>query len=173
MRLPNGAVLTVAFLLVAAASPAQSLGDAAAKEKARRKTVAKPTKVINDDDLRTGGGVVSGSGTEGVTEGTASGTPGEGGAAGASGKKEKSEEEARAEAQADWRKKLDTANQQAAQARDLVSQVQVSLNDTSGGVYTPRRAALFADLEEAKKRQAAADQKVADLTEQGRRNGYR
>lgn len=172
MRFLYGAALTAVFVLVAAASPAQSLGDASAKEKARRKTVTKPTKVITDDDLRTGVGVVSNPGTDGGTEGTTPGAPAEGGAA-APAKKGKSEDELKAEAQAEWRKRLDAANQEAAQARDLVNQIQGALNDTSGGVYTPRRAGLQTQLDDAKKRQADADQKVATLTEEGRRNGWR
>ncbi len=169
MRLPYGAALTAAFLLVAAASPAQSLSDAAAKEKARRKTVP-PTKVITDDDLRTGGGTVSSPGTETGTP-APSPSPGEGGAA--SAKKPKSEDEQKAEAQADWRKRLDAANKEAAAARDLVNQIQSALNDTSGGVFTPRRAGLQTQLEDAQKQQTAAEQKIASLTEEGRRNGWR
>ncbi len=173
MRLLYGAALTAALLLVAAASPAQSLGDAAAKEKARRKTVTKPTKVITDEDLRTGGGVVSNPGTEAATEGTTPGTPAEGGAAAAPGKKEKTADELQAEAQGEWRKKLDAANQEVAQTQSLVNDMQLALNDTSGGVYTPRRAGLQAQLDEAQKKLAAAQGKVTSLTEEGRRNGWR
>jgi hypothetical protein len=175
MRLLNGAALTAALLLVAAASPAQSLGDAAAKEKARRKTVPKAGKVITDDDLRTGGGTVSNPGTD-PAEPTASPSPGAEGATGATGKKEekkKTDDELRAEAQTDWRKRLDAANQEAATARERVSQIQLALNDTSGGVFTPRRATLQTQFDEAQKASAAADQKVATLTEEGRRNGWR
>jgi hypothetical protein len=173
MRLLNGAALTAAFLLVAAASPAQSLGDAAAKEKARRKTVPKPGKVITDEDLRTGGGTVSGGSQDPATP-TASPSPGaEGTAAKKEEKKEKTEEELKTEAQADWRKRLDAANQEASTARERVNQIQLALNDTSGGVFTPRRAALQTQFEEAQQKAAAAEQKVAALTEEGRRSGWR
>jgi hypothetical protein len=173
MRLLNGAALTAALLLVAVASPAQSLGDAAAKEKARRKTVAKPGKVITDDDLRTGGGTVSNPGTDAATP-TASPSPGAEGANPAKKEeKKKTEDELKAEAQADWRKRLDAANQEAATARERVNQIQLALNDTSGGVFTPRRAALQTQFDEAQKASAAADQKVAGLAEEGRRNGWR
>ena len=170
MRLLYGAALTAAFLLVAAASPAQSLGDAAAKEKARRKTVAKPTKVITDDDLRSGGGVSS-PGTE-STETTPGASP-EGGAAATPGKKEKSADDQKAEAQAAWRKNLDAANKQVAQFQADAGQIQAALNDTSGGVYTARRATLQTQLDTTNKRLAEAQQKVASLNEEGRRNGYR
>jgi F0F1-type ATP synthase membrane subunit b/b' len=40
-------------------------------------------------------------------------------------------------------------------------------------VYTPRRASLQTGLDEAQKNLAAAEQMLADLQEEGRRNGYR
>jgi hypothetical protein len=173
MRLLNGAALTAALLLVASAGSAQSLGDAAAKEKARRKTVSKPGKVITDEDLRTGGGTVSSPGTEPAPGPSPS--PGAEGATAAKNpeKKEKTDDELKAEAQVEWRKRLDAANQEAATARERVNQIQLALNDTSGGVFTPRRAALQTQFDEAQKAAAAAEQKAASLTEEGRRNGWR
>jgi hypothetical protein len=172
MRLLNGAALTAALLLVAVASPGQSLSDAAAKEKARRKTVPKSGKVITDEDLRTGGGTVS---APGGTEPSpaASPSPGAEGAAKKEEKKEKTEDELKSEAQADWRKRLTEANTEATTARERVNQIQLALNDTSGGVFTPRRAALQTQFEDAQKQASAAEQKVAALTEEGRRNGWR
>src|SRR5262245_15817435 len=166
MRLLTGAALTAALLLVAAASSAQSLSDAAAKEKARRKTVSKPGRVITDEDLRTGGGTVSNPGTEPAPAPSPS-PGGEGGtAANKEGKKEKTEDELKAEAQADWRKRLEAANQEAATARERVNQIQLALNDTSGGVFTPRRATLQSQFDEAQQKATAADQKVAALGEE-------
>ena len=161
MRFLHGAALTMTLLLVAAASPAQSLGDAAAKEKARRKTVAKPTKVITDDDLRTGGGVVSNPGTETAAEGTTPGTPAAGGAA-APAKKEKSADEVKAEAQAAWQKQVDVTNKQVAQYQADASQIQLALNDTSGGVYTARRATLQTQLDDTNKRLAEAQAEAGE-----------
>ncbi len=174
MRLLHGATLTVAMLLVAAASPAQNLGDAAAKEKERRKTVQKPTKVITDDDLRTGGGVVSSPGSPNTpAPGASPAATKEGAAAGAPAKKEKTADEIKAEAQAEWRKKLDAANAESTEAKGFVDSIQLQLNDTSGGVFTPRRATLQSQLDQANKKYADAQAKVASLTEEGRRNGYR
>jgi hypothetical protein len=174
MRLLNGAALTAALLLVAAASDAQSLGDAAAKEKARRKTVPKSGRVITDEDLRTGGGTVSGGSQDAATPGPSPSPGAEGDkAAKKEEKKEKTEEELKAEAQADWRKRLDAANQEASTARERVNQIQLALNDTSGGVFTPRRATLQTQFDEAQQKAAAAEQKLAALSEEGRRNGWR
>src|SRR5262245_2589975 len=173
MRLLNGAALAAALLLVATASPAQSLGEAAAKEKARRKTVPKSGKVITEEELRTSGGTVSSHGQPAPAP-SASPSPGAGGAAKKEGApKEKSADEQAAEAQADWRKRLGEASQEANTRRERVNQIQVALNDTSGGVFTPRRAALQTQLEQAQQEAAAADQKVAAITEEGRRRGWR
>jgi hypothetical protein len=177
MRLLHGAaVATAALLLGAVSARAQSLSDAAAKEKERRRNVAKPAKVVTDEDLRSGGGTVSNPAASDTTA-AASGDakPGEGqpGKEGAAAKKEKTDDELKAEAQGAWRKKLEAANTELSQAQSLVSQIQAELNDTSGGVYTPRRAGLTTQLEDARKKQADAEQKVAALMEEGRRNGWR
>jgi len=175
MRLLHGAaVSTAALLLVAVGVQAQSLSDAAAKEKERRKSVSKPAKVVTDEELRQGGGTVSSSGAEAPATGEAKPADGQAGKEGAApAKKEKTEDELKAEAQAQWRKKLDAANAEVAQAQTLATQIQAELNDTSGGVYTPRRAGLQTQLDEARKRQADAEQKVTALSEEGRRNGWR
>jgi hypothetical protein len=177
MRLLHGAaVATAALLLAATFAPAQSLSDAAAKEKERRKSVPKPAKVVTEEDLRSAGGTVSSTSTPDSTPaagGDAKPAEGQAGKEGASAKKEKSEDELRAEAQTAWRKKLDAANAEMSQAQGLVTQIQAELNDTSGGVYTPRRAGLQTQLDDARKRQANAEQSVSALSEEGRRNGWR
>ena len=172
MRVLHGAAFTVALVLVASASPAQSLSDAAAKEKARRKTVNAPGKVITDEELRAGGGTVSSPGQPAATP-TASPSPGAAGAAKKDAPKEKTADELSAEAQADWRKRLGEANTEASTRRERVNQIQVALNDTSGGVFTPRRAALQTQLDQAQKDAATADQKLASIQEEGRRQGWR
>ncbi len=60
MRVLHAATLVaaVAFLAGPVAS-AQSLGDAAAKEKAKRKGKSEPAKVFTEDDLRSAGGVAN------------------------------------------------------------------------------------------------------------------
>src|SRR5262249_4974105 len=173
MRLLHGAAVTTAALLLGAAfAQAQSLSDAAAKEKERRRTVAKPAKVVTDDDLRSGGSVGSSPASDATASGEAKPAEGQPGKEGAA-KKEKTEDELKAEAVAAWRKKLDAANTELSQAQGQVSQIQLELNDTSGGVYTPRRAGLTTQLEDAKKKQADAEQKVQALTEEAPRNGGR
>jgi hypothetical protein len=61
----------------------------------------------------------------------------------------------------------------AATYRDQAAKIQNDLNDTSGGLYSSRRATLVTLLEETQRKLAETEAKVADLEEQGRRNGYR
>jgi hypothetical protein len=169
-----------ALFFAPGALPAQSLAEAAAKEKARRKALEesskKPARSYTEDDLaRAGGGKGSTSFTSGPDAAPA--PAGEGSAAPAtegasSGKAEKSEDEKRAEAQAAWRKSLDEARTSATNYRDQVTKLQNDLNDTSN-LYGSRRTTLMNFLDDTKAKLSAADAKVADLEEQGRKSGYR
>lgn len=169
MRLAHAAVLVAAgFILSPPALSAQSLSEAAAKEKERRK--GKTAKVYTEDDLRRAGGPLNSS-TPAAPSPTASPKPEEGKAGAKKG--EKTEEELRAEKEADWHKRLETAQKNVAALQDNVNKLQLDLNDMSGGVYSPRRATIANLLEETKKQLADAQQTVENLQEEGRRNNYR
>lgn len=176
MRFRNLAAVAVGTVLVVpSALLGQSLGEAAAKEKARRKALEesrkKPARSYTDDDL----GRVKGTnasfptGSEAApaesTEKKDAGTPG-------TKETEKTEEQKKAEASAAWRKKLDKANQDVTTLRNQVDKIQTDLNDTSGGLYSSRRTTLLNLLEETKKKLADAQQQVTTLEDDGRRNGY-
>jgi hypothetical protein len=177
MRLHHAAVLAAAALLVGSVASAQGLGDAAAKEKAKRKAEAgssKPAKVFTESDL---GGA---SAIEAAPAPAA-----EAGATGAEGQpadpkaKPKTEAEIEAEAEKerqkavdDWRAKLDEARRDEQQYRELVDRIQADLNDTSG-LYSPGRARRMENFEDAKKKLADAQARIAELEEQGRRSSYR
>jgi hypothetical protein len=169
--------VATALFLAPGALHSESLAEAAAKEKARRKALAdsakKPVKSYNEDDLNRAGG---GSGTMSAPNGpdaapaAADGTkPAEGGTA---QKAEKSEDEKRAEASAAWRKSVEDANKVAANYRDMISKLQNDLNDTSG-LYSSRRTTVENLLSETKVKLTESEAKIADLEEQGRRAGYR
>lgn len=173
-------VLHAATLVAAAAfmtgpvASAQSLGEAAAKERAKRKGKSEPKKVFTEDDLRSAGGVANipaAVDTPATADGQAK--PAEGGEKGRQAKKEKTPDEIQAEQQAAWRKRVDHAQSEIDRIRQIVNDMQSDLNDTSGGVYTPRRANLQTRLTEAKTNLATAEQMLADAQEEGRRNGYR
>jgi hypothetical protein len=181
MRLLNAAVLTAAALVVGSIASAQGIGDAAAREKEKRKTATpagKPAKVFTESDLGGASAVAS-------APPAPSATPGAPAAAGAEGKpadpkaKPKTEAELEAEAEKerqkaidDWRTKLDEARKQEQQYRELVDRIQLDLNDTSS-LYSPGRTRRMETLEEAKTKLTGAQARVAELEEQGRRSNYR
>lgn len=177
MRMPNlVAVAVVSLLVVPTVGFGQSLGEAAAKEKARRKALEeahkKPAKSYSDSDLSNAKG--TNASFPSGSDASASADPAAGKDAAATGsKKEKTDDEKAAEVSAAWHKNLDAANKDAATYRDQVAKIQNDLNDTSSGFYGSRRATMTTQLEDAKKKLADAEAKIADLTEQGRRAGYR
>lgn len=172
-----------AVILTGSVATAQSLADAAARERAKRK--GKPqgaAKVIDEEELRKAGGNVAspaatdtGTGTTSASSTTAA-TPGQADAAGAKppakAADEKSPEQIKAEQMAAWRQKLDLARKQVGVYQELIKALQSDLNDMSGGVYTPRRASAQTNLEKTQNELAAAQQTVADLEAEGKRNGY-
>ncbi len=176
MRMPNlVAVAAVSLLVVPSVGFGQSLGEAAAKEKARRKALEesskKPVPSYSDADLGRAKGTNA---SFPSAEAPASTDPAAKEAAGSGPKdKEKTEDEKKAEASAAWHKTLDAANKAASTYREQIDKIQNDLNDTSGGFYSNRRTTLLGLLEDTKKKLADEETKIADLEDQGRRNGYR
>ena len=82
-------------------------------------------------------------------------------------------EEARAQAEAAWRKQLEQARKEEAVYKDVIDKIQLELNDTSGGFYNPNRAAKIAFQDENKQKLAEVQGRIAALEEEGRRNSYR
>ena len=175
MRVLHAATLVAAAaILTGPVASAQSLGEAAAREKAKRKGKTEPGKVFTDDDLRSAGGVANVPAAVDAPASADGQAKAEGEKTGQAKKeKEKTPDELQAEQQAAWRKKLDHIQSEVNRIRQMVTAIQADLNDTSGGVYTPRRATLQTRLEEAQKNLTAGEQTLADLQEEGRRNGYR
>ena len=176
--------LAAAVLLAPAVGSAQGLGQAAAKEKEKRK--GKTAKVYTEDDLRRAGGpgTLSMGGESADSAAPADGTapangqaaaPGADGAAAAApgGPKQKSEEEQKAEAQEAWRKKLEKARSDATVLREQVEKIQTDLNDTSLSFYGSRRTTMVTLLEQNKQKLAAKEQEITQLEDDGRRLGYR
>lgn len=184
MRLVHAAAMTAAVLLLASAASAQGLGDAAAREKEKRKaTPAQPAKVYTDGDIGRSMAPVS-STLELPAAGDAASADkpaGEAGAAadGAAGAEaapsdaEKEAAEAQAKAEADWRKRLDQAHKEEAVYKDVIDKLQLELNDTSGGFYNPGRASKIAFQDENKQKLAEVQGRISALEDEGRRSGYR
>jgi hypothetical protein len=175
MRVLHAATLVAAAaVLSGSVASAQGLAEAAAREKEKRKGKTGSAKVITEEDLRKAGGssanipVASSDTADAKADPNAKPDAAKPAAKG----DEKSEEQIKAEQAAAWKKKLEQAQKEATVYEDLIKALQLSLNDTSGGVYTPRRAAEQARLEGAQKSLADTRQKVADLEAEGRQKGY-
>ena len=185
MRVVHATALTAAvLLLLASVASAQGLGDAAARERDKRKAApAKPAKVYTEGDI---GPSMAPASTAQELPATPAETPVEGqpsaaaagegqaptGAAEGGATPAESEEDARARAQDAWRQQLQQARKEEAAYRDVIDKMQLQLNDTSG-MYSPGRAAVMTSLEENKQKLAQAQARVASLEEEGRRNLYR
>jgi hypothetical protein len=110
------------------------------------------------------------------------GTEGTSGEAGASGeaaegqpgatKATSQEDEQKKLAEERWHRRLDTARKEEQAYREVIDKLQLELNDMSGGIYNPGRAAKISFLEENQKLLAQTQGKVSALEEEGRRNGY-
>ena len=130
MRLLHAAALTAAALLLASAASAQGLGDAAAKEKQKRKTSPKQAKVYTDDNIGRSMAPVSSADQPASTDAAKAKTdkPAEGTAA----DKDKPAEDPREKAQAEWHQKLDQAHKEQAAYQEMVDKVQHALNEDRG-----------------------------------------
>ncbi len=177
MRLLNAAAPTVAALLLASVASAQGLGDAAAREKEKRKAApAKPAKVYTEDSIGRSMAPVSSSELPAAQDPAAAGqatgdkpaTEGD-----AATDAEKAADEARAKAEADWRKRLDQARKEEGVYKEVIDKLQLELNDTSGGFYNPGRASRIAFQEENKQKLAQVQGRITALEDEGRRNNYR
>jgi len=175
MRLLNAATLGgAALVLLASVASAQGIGEAAAKEKEKRKAAPKSAKVYTDDSIGRAMAPVSSSDATAATDPAAAkgDKPAADGTAAAGEKKDKPEEDPRVKAEADWRAKLEQARKEEAGYQDMVNKVQLALNDTSY-LYSPARAANQQLLEENQKKLADVKTRIASLEEEGRRNAYR
>jgi hypothetical protein len=173
MRVVHAAALTAAALLLASIASAQGIGDAAARERQKRKTApAKPVKVLTESDLGTP------STPETAVE--AAPAPADAKAAGQAGdaksaaakEGESDPEKEREKAIQAWRTKLEDARKEEQAYKDLADRIQLDLNDTSS-LYTPGRARKMTTLDETKQKLADVQARIEALEEEGRRAGYR
>ena len=176
MRLLPAATLTGAVLLLASVSSAQGIGDAAAKEKQKRKASPKTAKVYTDDSI--GGWVAPGTSTDqpaapaGAAAAPAAGDKPAGAEGAATATADKPAEDPRVKAEAEWRQKLEQARKEEAAYQEMVTKLQLALNDT-GGLYSSGRASNVQMLEDNQKKLADVKARIATLEEEGRRSSYR
>jgi hypothetical protein len=173
MRLLPAATLTGAVLLLASVASAQGIGEAAAKEKQKRKASPKTAKVYTDDNIGRSIAPVSSADQPAAPAGAAAQAAGDkpAGTEGAAAA-EKPAEDPRVKAEAEWRQKLEQARKEEAAYQEMVTKVQLALNDT-GGLYSAGRASNLQLLEENQKKLADVKARIVGLEEEGRRNSYR
>ena len=152
-----------------------SLGEVAAREKNKKRG-----KPITEEDLRnhrSGGTVSQPNGAGGSATATASPAPGAAGEKKEGDKpaaeKPPTEDEAFQAAQKAWQEKLTAAQSDVTNWTGEVARIQAALNDNTGPMYGPGRAARVDSLENAKRQLAAAQTTLETLQEEGRRNRYR
>jgi hypothetical protein len=187
MRVFHAAALTAAAMLLASIGSAQGLGDAAAREKEKRKaTPAQPAKVytdrevattptspqLDDDPEATPVPEAGGAGGSSASASDDAKTPEEKAAA----EEEKAaadEAEARAKAEADWRSRLENERMTETKQTELIARLNADLGDLSSISYGPNRTRKLNLLEETQQKLAATRANIAGLEEEGRRNAYR
>ena len=174
MRLLPAATLTGAVLLLASVASAQGIGDAAAKEKQKRKASPKTAKVYTDDSIGRSIAPVSSTDQPAATAGAAAAPAAGDKSAGTEGAAaaEKPAEDPRVKAEAEWHQKLEQAHKEEAAYQEMVTKLQLALNDT-GGLYSSGRASNVQMLEDNQKKLADVKARIASLEEEGRRSSYR
>lgn len=150
----------------------QSLGEAAAKERERRKNTP-PAKVYTDSDVRTVAPSAPADDGAATTSGAKPSTEGQASAEGAKKADEKSPDELRAEEAKAWREQVGQINDQIARLEADIKRLEAETDDTRGYAYSNRRTVALENLEKARAERSAARQKLDDLLESGRRKGLR
>ncbi len=183
MRTLWTAAIVAALAFPASPATSQDLGAAAAREKERRKAAAGKAKSYTEADLGKPGGsgnynAPSGSGEAAAAPAAAGAAAGPGAgdapaAAAPGGAKQKTPEEMRAEQEKAWRDRLQKANEGVATTQQRVDTLQRALNDLSQNLYGATRTQQLQQMEQAQNQLVQLRQQVADLQEEGRRNGWR
>jgi hypothetical protein len=159
--------LAVAVVLCAAVPlSAQSLTEAAEKQKKERK--GQP-KVYTEDDLRKAGARVAT-----PPEIAPAGDPAKPEPAAAAAKPkadEKTDDQLRAEKKAELEKKIQEQQAIIVQVRKAMADAQRELGDITNYTMGPRRAALMKVLDDGNAEIAKANAAIADVEEQARRAG--
>jgi cytoskeletal protein RodZ len=150
---------------------AESLGEVAEREKEKHKG-QKEGQVITETELANAKGrnvsVTYANGSAAPAPAAKDGDKDKGGdkaAAGDAKDKPKTPEELRAEKEKDWRDRLDKANAEVSAAQAKIAELEATPNLYSNAAATSQLAGQRAAL-------AAAQGKVADLQEEGRRGFY-
>lgn len=146
----------------------QSLAEIAAREKERRK--GKTEKVITEEELKRGRR------PEAAPDDATTTTTGEGQAQSqdtATGQKaEKTDEELRAERAKDWSDRHKKAQEDVTRLGARIAELQSAVGDMRTLQTGPNRARALGQLEEARQELQLAQQRLEDMEEERRREGF-
>lgn len=148
------------------------------RERAARRSAARgPAKTFNSDNVKSAGKPAEdpvSAGAEGSAA-DAAGTAGDGVAAKSTPPRaktaEKTDEQLRAEHRDEIQKKIDDQLKLMDIVREAMDEAQAELNDLTNYTLGSRRGALLKRLEDGKAEIAKAEQTIADLEEEARRQG--
>ncbi len=168
-RRVSAVLLLGAVLALPAEAGGQSLGDAAAREKERRKQAGGSGRTITERDLAVGRPAQSAPAPPPVATTARAAAP----ASEPPDEPERlSAEEEREDRLEAWRQMMQIAREDAARLATEVEQLNASLGGFSG-LYGRARAERMAQLEKAKQELAASRRTLEELEDTGRRHGYR
>jgi hypothetical protein len=162
-----------------ALASAQSLGDVAKREEARRKTVKAPSKVYTNDDLRSEGSSPAPSGQSGTASGS---QPAAAPAAGQPKEGDKSAADDPKKTEAYWKDRLAKARGDLDRAKTFADALQSRINalttDFAARSDPAQRAQIgndrqkaLAELDRVKKEIEADTKAITDIQEEGRKAG--
>ena len=166
------AVIAVSLALIGPSfAGAESLGEVAAREREKKKSKQGSGRVLTESDLAKRGtrgnynnpdepSAPPPDSTQPAAGGAAAAAP-----AGADAPKEKTPDELRAEAQAEWRKRVEAKNKEIADLQSRISRLEGSR------IYADANAQE--DLKRMKAELMAAQEALTALDEERRRKGYR
>ena len=171
-------VIVIGVFLAAAGAYAQSLGDVARKEEARRKTVKKPSRVYTNDNLKN---VDPPSEPVPSPEPQATATPATPDSS-AAATAPAANDAAGARDEKYWRNRLDTERTALSRAQTFQEALQSRINALSAdfvnrddpaqrNVIAADRQKALAELDRVKKEIADHQKSIADIQEEGRRAG--
>ena len=158
--------------LTPATARGESLAEIAARERARRKETTGTTVITDDDLAKAAGRSHTGNLGQPATTQTTEAAEGSGGSGGAAASEEKSESELREERAKAWREQNQKAQENVTRLNDEIAKIESELGDMRVYQYGPNRAARLKRLEQAKAELEIAQQKVDDLEEERRREGF-
>ncbi len=163
-------LMAMVFLLIdlgvgSLAVRGQSLGDVAAKEKERRS--GQTTRVITDDDLAK---VHRDAPAEEAPAATAAAPAAPAASPGST--PAKTESDLRAERRKAWSERREAAEKALAALTQRIEELQRITGDRRVYAYDATRAKLLQELKDSQEKLPAAQQKLDDLIEEGRREGF-